>query len=133
MISDSLSFGIREAVEKGCDQKVLFVAGICVNTDEEFRGVLATYRTIYWRNNPEVCENAAIAAWEEGRILTPRAAGLEPPKLYNVKVIFGDFEEWRDAMAQKVAKGDYGVTEEAVLKCKRAWDVCELFPAPRRG
>ena len=85
MIGKSLSYCIKEI----CEGRVDFVdvdgiiTGTCARTEEDFKSLLESYSSSYWRKFPEKAIKIARNLWDSGRIDQPRTRGELPPNISN--------------------------------------------------
>lgn len=79
----SLSFCVREIAEGAVALKdvVKITTGTVCVTDEDWKKVIATYREVYWANNPDECERIAWILILSGRIDQSRVRGEEAPSI----------------------------------------------------
>lgn len=83
MIGYSLSFCVADCLHGKVNPKDVqgIVAGTCARNKEDWDRVIARYRKVYWRSDPDRGEQIA-RQWIETRIVTqPRINGEEPPNI----------------------------------------------------
>lgn len=126
---------MRAAINRGIENEVVFVSGCKFTSPEELEKVIESYNRVYWRNHP-TAGDATRKAFNEGRILCPRANGFCSPlgEPNDGERIYESFEEWRDAVASHAPKWNYGwcprgcsVSRDEVMRCTTIEEVYSLF------
>ena len=135
-VSDSLSFGMRDAVdpEAYTADDVVFVTACNFETEEQLEEIIARYLEVYWKKCPEAAD-AARKAWREGRIIVPRAHGYCCPIGAPGQPLWVNFEEWKTEVANHAPEWSMGwcprnceVTREQVLATQTIQELYQLFP-----
>ena len=135
-VSDSLSFGMRDAVDPDAytADDVTFVTACNFETEEQFEEIIERYLEVYWKKCPEAAD-AARKAWREGRIIVPRAQGYCCPIGVPGQPLYFNFEEWRDEVAKHAPDWSMGwcprncnVSREQVLATQNIEELYKLFP-----
>ena len=134
MFTDSLSFGLREAIAQGCQDEVTILTACKFSTEAELEEILCRYSETYWRRHPTAAD-AARKAYAEGRIIVPRLEGLCCPLGSAIFPLYDSWEVWRLEVSRHAPRWDMGwcpdrckVTESQVLACDSVMEVCKLFP-----
>ena len=135
MISDSLSFGMREALDAGVADQVTFITACKFKDREELETIIEGYLKVYWVKHPKAAE-ATRKAWKEGRIITPKTNGCCAPIGFSGHRLHKTFEEWRDAVSENAPEWDMGcyhplfkgrISKEKVLSTKNINELVSLF------
>lgn len=83
MIGLSVSLCIKDIADGKFDigdvEKI--VAGTMCQKNSDWEEVIQSYRTIYWRNNPDECERILHQLLAEDKVYQPRVNGYRPPLL----------------------------------------------------
>ncbi len=134
VFSDSLSFGLRDALDLGCQDEAVFLTACRIRSEDELEKTLERYTEVYWRKHPNAA-SAARRAYAEGRIIIPRLQGFCRPVGSQGHPLYTEWEEWRWEVSRHAPKWEIGwcpchcqVTESQVLACDSVMDVCKLFP-----
>ena len=135
MFTDSLSFGLREAIDKGCEDEVVILTSCRFSTPAELEEILCWYEESYWHRHPKVAY-AARRAYGEGRIIIPRIEGLRCPLGSSRFTLYESWEDWRLEVSRLAPRWNMAwcphhcrVTAAKVLACNSVIDVCRLFPS----
>lgn len=135
-VSDSLSFGMRQALdpEVNAAAEVTFVTACNFETEEQLEEIIQRYLEVYWTKCPEAAD-ATRKAWREGRLVVPRAQGYCCPIGDSGYPLYTSFEEWRDHVATHAPDWSMGwcprncaVTREQVLATQSIEELYKLFP-----
>jgi len=134
VFSDSLSFGMREALDNDCADEVVICCACLFETEEELEEIIQRYLEVYWVKHPEAAE-ATRKAFREGRILVPRAEECHAPIGTPSMPLYVNWEEWKFEVAAHAPDWKWGwcpsnckVTQEQVLACESIQEVYRLFP-----
>lgn len=138
LLADSLSFGMREALQNNCADEVIFVTACNFRTAEELEEIIERYLEVYWKKCPEAAA-ATRKAFAEGRILVPKAEDCCAPVGSSGQPLYTGFEEWQWEVAQHAPawamawchqelKGK--ITKEAVMAAKTPQELYRLFQLP---
>ena len=137
MFTDSLSFGMRDAIDQGCENELIILTACKFSNEAELEEILERYTGAYWRNHPTAAD-ATRRAYGEGRIIVPRLEGLCCPLGSTIFPIYENWEAWQTEVSRHAPRWDMGwcpdrckVTESQVLACDSVLEVCKLFPDPR--
>ena len=132
--SDSLSFGMRDALDQGCAHTITICCACIITDRHSLEIVINHYSETYWSKHPEAAE-ATRLAWDEGRILSPRAEGFHAPIGYSRQPLYADFKEWRTAVSEHAPDWSMGwcphnckVAKEQILTTKTPQELYRLFP-----
>jgi hypothetical protein len=138
LVSDSLSFGMREALENDCAGEVIFVTGAVFRNEEELEQIIGRYSEIYWKKCPEAAD-ATRKAFAEGRILMPKAEDCCHPIGSSGMPLYTSFEEWQWEVARHAPEWAMAwchtnlkgkVTSEQVMATKTPQELYRLFQLP---
>ena len=134
VFSDSLSFGMRDAMDAGCENEVIILTACKFSNEAELEEILCRYTEVYWQRHPTAAD-AVRRAYAEGRIIVPRNEGYCCPVGRSGEPLFTDWKEWQRAVAARAPRWDMGwcpsdckVTEEQVNACSSIKEVYQLFP-----
>jgi len=134
VFTDSLSFGMRDAIDQGCENEVIILTACSFSNEAELQQVLEQYDSSYWQEHPTAAE-AVRLAYTEGRIIIPQLVGLCCPIGRPRRRLYANWEEWRVELSRHAPDWRWGwcprnceVTAEQVLACESVMDVCKLFP-----
>lgn len=134
VFTDSLSFGLRDAIDAGCEDELIILTACKFSSEAELEEVLEQYTEVYWRNHPTAAD-AARRAYAEGRIIVPRLRDLCCPIGTPNQPLYTGWDEWQWEVSRHAPKWQMGwapqhckVTEEQVLACNSVMEVCKLFP-----
>ena len=134
IFTDSLSFGMRKAIDQGCEDELVVLTACKFSNEAELEEILERYEESYWEKHPTAAD-ATRRAYGEGRIIVPRLEGLCCPLGSPRHPLYVDWQEWRWEVSRHAPKWQIGwcphrckVTEEQVLACGSVMEVCKLFP-----
>ena len=138
VFTDSLSFGMRDAIAQGCENEVTILTACKFSNEAELEEVLKRYEESYWRHYSNAAD-AVRRAYAEGRIIAPRLRDLCCPIGTPNQRLYVDWKEWRWEVSRHAPSWSWGwcphrckATEEQVLACNSVMEVCKLFPKVER-
>jgi hypothetical protein len=138
MISDSLSFGMRDALDQGVANDTTFVSQCRFSTAEDLEAIITMYEQVYWIKHPEAGD-ATRKALQEGRIILPRNMGCCSPIGQSGQSLYADFDQWKAAVAEHAPDWSMGwchhtfrdrITKEDVLSTHSILELVQLFRRP---
>jgi len=134
VFSDSLSFGMRDAIDAGCEDEVVILTACKFASAEELEEILDQYTEVYWSKHPTAAD-AVRRAYAEGRIIVPRIQDLCCPIGTPNQRLYVDWKEWQWEVSRHAPSWSWGwcprgcqVTEEQVMACSSIKEVYQLFP-----
>jgi hypothetical protein len=134
VFTDSLSFGMREAIDQGCQDELIILTACKFSNEAELEEILERYTKVYWKKHPTAAD-ATRRAYGEGRIIVPRLEGFLCPIGTPGEPLYVDWQEWRWEVSRHAPQWCMGwcphhceVTESQVLACNSVMEVCKLFP-----
>ena len=134
VFTDSLSFGMREAIDHGCEDELVVLTACKFAGCEDLEEILRRYTEVYWSKHPTAAD-AVRRAYSEGRIIVPRNDGYCCPIGSSGQPLYTDWTEWQRAVAARAPSWDMGwcprqcqVTEEQVKACSSIKETYQLFP-----
>jgi hypothetical protein len=134
VFSDSLSFGMRDAIDAGCEDEVVILTACKFSNEAELEKILCRYTEVYWQRHPTAAD-AVRRAYAEGRIIVPRNEGYCCPIGSSGQPLYTDWTEWQWELARHAPRWQMGwcprqcqVTEEQVKACSSIKETYQLFP-----
>ena len=134
IFSDSLSFGMREAIENDCADEVVICCACKFANAAELEEIISRYLAVYWGKCPEAAD-LTRKAYKEGRILVPKAEGFHAPIGSSGQPLYSSWTEWQFEVAEHAPDWRMGwcpshceVTKEQVLAATTPQELYQLFP-----